>query len=77
MRLLLNKCRGGDCCNILYPYFFSSLIGEEMWNILAFGRVMLLYPIFYLGYLIPISSLVKIQKKDNLKTLSIIFGYFV
>lgn len=53
MRLLLSKCKG-DCLNSFYS-FFSPLIGEEMWNILAIGRVILLCPIFYLGYLIPIS----------------------
>lgn len=75
MRLLLSKCRKGVIAVIFFILsFFSPLIGEEMWNILAIGRVILLYPIFYLGYLIPISSMGKIRKKNNLKAISIILG---
>lgn len=77
MRLLLSKCRRGRVAVIfLILSFFSPLICEEMWNILAIGRVILLYPIFYIGYLIPISSLEKIRKKNNLKVISIILGLF-
>ena len=50
----------------------TIFVSEEIWRVLSIGRVVLLFPIFYIGYLIPME---KLHEMRNKKLISLIIGF--
>ena len=77
MRLILSKYKGIAIALFFFVFsFFSPFISEKLWSFLAIGRVVLLYPIFYIGYLIQPTIGEKLRKNKKLMILSVFLGVF-